>query len=534
MFLLLLLVAPAAAALVPISGKLSRPRYTVIAVAADGRATSVTANTGSFRLRPPARTVSLQLRAPSGTYAGPIVVGREGTRAILGVRAGARLGTVAVRSTHARTTKRLARRWIDTSRQARTKNGVPIGARSIGLVRATSTRSGAAVKDRDLDGVPDTIDIDDDGDLVLDAYDRSRTSRVSSSAVGRPWPGGVWMNLSTALTFALPHQAVNVNGGSTDEQIAAAQRAHGSLDITWIGIDQGSGELDCGTLTYCSAGGTGRYRPTAGSLLAGTTPFPACCDTDNDRLGSLTPSTRPGAVPGEGPPDMHLMSLLPGASSDEIRAGDVLIERGTIAGTPMQSAASVGFVFATFPVVAGYDDGQGDAAELTYPRPTDCPPGVEACPLPVRAGPAGDIVLKLTFWRPQRRRLAGEAGTGRWMDVGNLVYATKVGFPRPGAPTGVCPQSSYASVDPDLSTIAGSPYPQMAPDGTLFADRRGDQPSNRANTFGYTLNLSRCLDALGLPTETQMSIAPLAFSDDGDASNGTPFTNSTTTFRLMP
>ena len=38
--------------------------------------------------------VTLHLRAPNGTYAGPIVVGRrkKGKRAIVGVKAGARLG----------------------------------------------------------------------------------------------------------------------------------------------------------------------------------------------------------------------------------------------------------------------------------------------------------------------------------------------------------------------------------------------------------------------------------------------------------
>jgi len=63
-----------AAASGPITGRLDRPGYTVIAVAADGRAAATLASSGSFSLVPTSATVSLQLRAPNGTYAGPIVL----------------------------------------------------------------------------------------------------------------------------------------------------------------------------------------------------------------------------------------------------------------------------------------------------------------------------------------------------------------------------------------------------------------------------------------------------------------------------
>src|SRR2546422_4041405 len=92
--------APVGAAPRPISGKLSRPGYTVIALAADGKARVVRARRGAFRLRPPAGRVTLHLRAANGIYAGPIVVGRAGTRAIVGVKAGAPLRRVNARRGH--------------------------------------------------------------------------------------------------------------------------------------------------------------------------------------------------------------------------------------------------------------------------------------------------------------------------------------------------------------------------------------------------------------------------------------------------
>ena len=57
-----------------ITGKLSKPGYTVIALASSGRAKTKRAPKGTFKLRPPADQVTLHLRASDGTYAGPIVV----------------------------------------------------------------------------------------------------------------------------------------------------------------------------------------------------------------------------------------------------------------------------------------------------------------------------------------------------------------------------------------------------------------------------------------------------------------------------
>jgi hypothetical protein len=110
--------APASAAPKRITGKLSKRGYTVIALAANGKARSVRVRRRRFRLRPPARRITLHLRARNGRYAGPIVVKRrkKGRVAILGVRAGARLGRVRIRRGYAIVAKRLPRRRIDWKR----------------------------------------------------------------------------------------------------------------------------------------------------------------------------------------------------------------------------------------------------------------------------------------------------------------------------------------------------------------------------------------------------------------------------------
>ena len=127
---------------------------------------------GRFRLQPPGARVTLQLRAPDGTYAGPVVVGRSGSHVIVGVKAGAVLGHIAFSPRHGyATARRVAPRWLDRARWARARGGVePFGVLSMGRALSGPVKH-PPPGDRDADGVPDVFDVDDDGDLVLDLVD---------------------------------------------------------------------------------------------------------------------------------------------------------------------------------------------------------------------------------------------------------------------------------------------------------------------------------------------------------------------------
>jgi len=490
-FLVLLLSAPASAPAKgskPITGKLSKPGYTVIALGANGRATSVHVKKQRFKLRPPAERVTLHLRTADGTYGGPVVVGRveRGKVAILGVEAGAKLGRVElkVRKGYAKVKRKRAERWIDATREARAKQGIPIGAGKLGLVRSKRIKGGAP-GDSDLDGVPDTLDIDDDGDLILDGYDPSTKARASGVALQSARTA--FFNVNTTLS-PIATGGVNINGGSSDQQIAAAQQEREWIGLLWGGVDPGSAEVDCGTLVYCSAGGTGRYLATGVTPFADALPFPACCDPDGDGRGSLL-DTQPSAAAS----DFHGMLLYVGAPAGQIGAGDVLIERATSGGTPVELVSTMGFVFSTYPVLAAYDDGQGDSETFSYPNAN--------APLPVRAGPSGDVVVKLTFWRPQRRRIEGEQGKSEWMDVGHLDY-TASARPRFSPIPSHCPLSSYSDIDPNLTAQpSGDPLPPGFEE-THLEDLKDDQPSSPVNTFTYTLNLTACLASNGLSLST--------------------------------
>jgi hypothetical protein len=389
------------------------------------------------------------------------------------------------------------RAWLDLAHLARAKRGIPIGAGNLGLVRSTGTRSGPG--DTDLDGIPNTLDVDDDGDRILDDYDRASRRLRSAAAPRAAFPDGSFISLGTSLAqpFEPPvNWAVNVNGGSTDADLATVQRANGNLYVIWTGLDEGTGELDCGVLVYCRAGGTGGLLAEQ-DPFATPRPFPACCDPDQDGLGTLTGVDAGGAGPGS---QIFRMSLSHGTTTEQIRPGDVLIEKGSVGGVPQESAATLGFVFATYPVFAGYDDGEGHADRFAYPPSEACRAAPGACAVPVSAGPGGQIALRLSVWRPQRPRVEGEPGSGPWMDVGQLAYA--IGLTKPSGGIAYCPRSSYTQTDPALTAMTTAVnLPNFVPNDTVWLDGAGDRPSDAANTFTVTLDVTGCHAALGIPLQ---------------------------------
>lgn len=486
-----------AAAPKPISGKLSKPGYTVIALAVNGKARTAQATRGKFRLIPPARSVTLHLRTRNGAYAGPIVVGREkrGRRAIVGIRAGARLGKIKVRRGYARVLTRLRPDVRDASFQARARRGVPIGARVFGRVRSRPGRR-SVPGDRDFDGIPDPLDIDDDGDLALDNLDRSTAARASQN------PNE--FNIFSNLGLPIPDTANASLPGSTDEQIDATLPRSGLLIMNILPGD--SAELDCAGdpladpprpgLVYCSPGGTGSlHRP--GIQGFASQPFPGEpfgeFDPDGDGFGSLTPT--------QGLPASYFF-LSHGATSDRIRTGQMLVQRVTTGGVESIFVSTLQYVFATVPALVSYSDTAGNSAIVSYPVANQ-----HADAFSVAAGPDGNVVLTLTFWRPQRRPIPGEPGygvPGAWTDIGGLTYTAVVQeIGDLGNPPGrrhigkACPQGAFSSTDPLAPASFQLPV-DSGPDGAGgMTDQTPDRLADSGNTFTYTLNVSQCLASLG-------------------------------------
>lgn len=496
---LLLLVpsAPAAGRLRPIRGKLSADGYTVVALAANGKArvTRTGARTGRFALRPPAAQVTLQLRGRDGSYAGPIVVAVDGRRVIEGVRAGARLGKVKVRKRkgYARSAERLATKWLDAARWARARKRVPIGnGRNFGFVRSRPPRGGPP-GDRDADGVPDLLDVAPSGRLVLGNLERAGAARVAQG--GAPGMPGIYSNLGLTL-----EDTVNANAATlSTADIDAALVTNASLGLSFPQND--STELDCGGdpgLSYCTTDGTGRWFYSG---APGTPPpaFPACCDPDGDGFGTLALSD-----------GSDYFYLGPGATSDQIGTGDELIERVTQGGVETPFPLTLQFVFDTVPALVSYRDTAGNSATVSYPVDAG-DPGTSGHGFPVSAPPGEPVVLTFTFWRPQRTPIPPDAnGVGgdacvkadppcEWIDIGRLVYAVPhiwrtAAFPQQVGAKDGCPQSAYSESDPNLG-------PASLPWATGFEDSAPDRAASAANTLTYTLDVTQCLASYGLSWE---------------------------------
>ena len=144
----------------------------MIALAASGRGEDQSRCARQVQAPPADQERDPAAAAPDGTYAGPIVVAEKehGERAIVGIKAGAKLGRIEVNPAdgYAELATRLP---ASTS----TSSARPSPSREPRWAPATSAESastgGSAPGDGDLDGVPNAVDVDDDGDVILDRFD---------------------------------------------------------------------------------------------------------------------------------------------------------------------------------------------------------------------------------------------------------------------------------------------------------------------------------------------------------------------------
>ena len=261
----------------------------------------------------------------------------------------------------------------------------------------------------DADGIPDALDIARDGDLDLNDVERNTTAAARASQAQSQW-GKLSMGAVRVCTWrSAPvrdrghppaSEPVNANApGVSEAEINAAMVSYGRLQTgaDWPNHPYVSGELDCGGLSYCSAGGTGMHLDGLFPFAENPEPFPARCEANGNGLGSLEANP---IMPGMGVQTGLDLLLAPHATADQIRAGDVLLVHATCkpnAGdgpfSPCQEGSlqaelttTLASVFATVPALASYTDRLG-THEVSYP----IAPGTT---LPVAAPAAGTDVSR--------------------------------------------------------------------------------------------------------------------------------------------
>lgn len=523
--------APARSTALTVSGKLNRAGYTVLAVGYQGKVSSTSKQ--SFTLRLAEKSVTLQLVTPRGKYAGPIVVGYAKGKAIVGVRAGAKLGLIQVLASkgYARVTKTVNKKWLDSKRVALVKKQVPLGnGRNFGFVRS-SRHNGASGNggDTDFDGVPNILDSAASGSRVLNslAVETGTAGPATRSLLaplagmfdvnpGPPPPSGAepggpatpdirWMS---QIFLDIPHTLNADAAGVTREQINAMLVEN--LNTKLLNVATGdSVKLDCHGLSYCSEGGTGQVvlngafsSPGVGGPVSMTEPWPACCTAGGDGFGILRGGSTEVVLNG------NEFSLDPRADSSKIGTGDLMTMLVTKDGTTTETPVPLDFVFNTVPALQSYSDGVDHSVTISYPA-TESSPGTRSNPAQVSAGPDGHVKVHFTWWRPQRSGIAG-AGEPDFMDIGGLVYAFNAASQPliPNASSGgsspACSAVSVSTSDSNL-TLLEQPDSSGKPSGGL-RDGSVDQAANSANTLSATLDLTQCVldkgGSAGMPVDS--------------------------------
>ena len=510
----------------PIFGNFKgRGHHTVVAQSGDGAAATVRAS--PFELIPAAGRFTLQIRGADGSYQGPVVAAGSGRRVVVGFREGARLGDIVQRDGYWVLRRRLPGRFQDRRRTARARNGAPIGARALGLVGTVATGQTGRGQDQDADGIPNTFDVDVDGDRVLNNVDVQRHTTLSPTSPYRvAWLLSVGLKQSfladqMGLTHGVAGFALNQNAKpatATTEQFEglrdAAAKIRGMLVFTLPRGDEVL-ELDCGGLTYCS-GPTSTGRDITQFRL-----FPRDFDRDHDGFGTMEATTLPlnpqrdGIGVGERlSPSAKVFVLKPMAEHfGDVAAGDTFIERISRAGKEVsQQPVMLNYTFGTVPALAAWTDGTQQAT-VSYPVPSA---GEGLTGNPYRSPQYPNGTLTFTIWRPQRRAFPAAGERGDWIDVGHLLYSA-AGFLEGlgGDRVWTCPASAYSTADPHLRVEAAG-----------LRDLRGDGPVDPAQTLTFSVDVGACLRHSGIDPATVTTSSAISFtasSDLGDAAEGGGF-----------
>ncbi len=489
-------LAGSAHALAPVTGTLSKSGYTVIAISSGtGRTAEATRRGRTFTVKSPGAKMTLQLVSPRGSYAGTIVVGRKGARAIVGVKAGARLGMVKVLAGYGKPTTPLAARYIDASRTAKANSaGVPVGARSFGLTRTTvkemsretqgvpgppappapggqpgpgGAGTANAGADPDQDGVPNGVDIDANGNGIIDANDPA-----APQVAGFRTFTNLFVNLAETVN-------ANAEPGSTTRIDAMMVR---DQELVFLAVPTGA-TLDGNGLTWFSPGGTGQILPPGGQPGGTTLPFPDCClHGGYGRISGTSQSAGNGTE----------FRIFPRAGSTQLRSGDTMVMRVPDGSAVKEIPGAIGFVFNTVPAVRSWSAGSRSAT-ITYPVAANGTGARRETPFLLDAS---SLAVTFTVWRPQRSAIPAAGEPTGFMDIGHLKYQIQLPTP-PGATAGAgatgpvqCGQSTLSTTDPNLVADTRG-------DVGALVDQANDHAADPAGTLSFTFDLGACITAKG-------------------------------------
>lgn len=462
---------------------------TVLALARDGSAVARTVGGGGrFRLVLPsrkARGATLHVVHASGSYLGPIILGRKGRRAYTALAGRpAALGKLVLRKSYALPSRSLPARLVQRRVAARTDGrGRPIGAGKLGLVKASRVTTSATSSskdpgaDPDADAIPSAIDADDNGNLTLDAVD-------TNTVVENKGP------LTTLFVeFA---KSLNANAsGVTRDLIDALFVSPGAFKFEYYfgerdfnGGTISGAHVDCFDLRYCRRGdGTAIVTDMNWSHMPRGSRW-----VDFDTDGSGYPNLE-RIVPGNGSDPAWTAGVEPRVPTSQIQPGNTMDVTFAVGGQETVIPVVLSSYFVTGPAIVRYSSG-GATTTLAYPLAPGTPGDGSANPVALDSER-----LTLEVWRPQRPGIPG-AESARFVDMGGLRYGVtpEIEGEKPADMSEIGCKGYYSGLSPTLTEGSGSDYADRI---WPLLDSEADATPDPSRTLSFTVDLGGCLRAAG-------------------------------------
>ena len=498
--------------------------YSVLMVAKSGNSTAVKG--GKFKIKvskTDAKGASLHLVTSSGVYGGPIVLKADtkkktGNTQLSGVSGD--IGKIAMKTGYSLAAAKKTTAIATSSKIKVSSKGAPAGAGRMGLPSSTSgagvkifgvwkTGDGDAPKgeDTDKDGLPNTLDLDDDNDSKIDLVDDSNPSKAITTG---------------SLLFLDISKTINFHAGMDETKMQAAIDAvFKSNNNFWIGLNLNTGSetapdgvhiscaaevLWCASSSPATLFGTGSNgaaekwadKKADGFALAVPKGNGPNCDTSS--------SPMMGGGMCSGPSTNFNRQIIPQLPSADVKPGSLFTMNFTTGGLITKSVAgSLSPYFASVPALKEVTAG-GQVKNIDYSlkavNGAGAANGTQSNPIVV---PANNKVITLTFWRPQRSGVIS-AGESRFVDMGGLRYGFYVGVNRVCDSGAMTPVSSTLTNSPGAGDFAHTP----------LVDSAKDSAPNAANTLSFTVDLSKCEGGSAPSIGSQGQMVTLIASSPGN------------------
>lgn len=477
--------------------------YSVLMVAKSGN--SIASKGGNFKIKTTAaaaKGATMHLVSNSGKYAGPVTLKfdkkkKTGNTQLSG-KSGS-IGKIAMKTGYSVAAAKATTAISTAAKIKVTTAGQPGGAGRMGMPSSTGGASvrifgawklgdGDAPKgeDTDKDGLPNTLDLDDDNDSKIDLVDDSNPSKAITTG---------------SLLFLDISKTINLHAGMDETRMQQAiDLVFASNNNFWIGINMNTAadgstpdgvHISCAAeVKWCAPGspatlfGTGsmnnsspeKWTDKKADGFAMSVPKgdgPNCDTTSSPMLG--------GACSNSASSNFN-RQFIPKLPSADVVPGSMFTLNLTKGGAVDKSVAgTLSPYFASVPALKEVTVA-GQVRNIDYSKKGDNGPnaaiGTQSNPIVV---PQGSQTVTLTFWRPQRSGVS-EAGEGKYVDMGGLRYGFYVSVNR------ACEAGAMTPVSSTLSAGAASKDLEHTP----LVDSARDAAPNSANTLSFTVDLTKC------------------------------------------